>query len=883
MKAADLRRAFLEFFEQRGHSTVSSSSLVPSNDPTLFFVNAGMVQFKDVFVGAEQRPYKRATTVQKCMRVSGKHNDLENVGVTARHHTLFEMLGNFSFGDYFKKDAIAFAWEFLTETMGLPPDRLLITVFDDDDESADLWLELGIAADRIGRCGAKDNFWSMGPVGPCGPCTEIHWDLQNDFVPDNEPDPWGFGHDAGRYMEIWNLVFMQYERYLEDGETKQRDLPSPSVDTGMGLERIAAISQGFKSNWELDEFQSIIAVASEICSHHYGDNPETDISLRVIADHSRAAAFLVGDGVMPSNEERGYVLRRIMRRAIRHGVKLGMTTPFMQRTTERVINDMTDTYPELSTRRDFILKVVANEEDAFRLTLDRGLALLDEAFTRLGVEGHTSLPGQTIFELHDTFGFPPDLTEVIAAERGLGVDMEGYSVHMSDQKARSRASWKGSGESAVAETYRELETGGGTQFSGYQETNLRSEVVALLVDGRRVESANEGQRVELIATATPFYAESGGQVGDTGSISGPAGVMEVTDCVKPAGAVYVHSGQVTEGALRIGDELNLQVDTTRRDDIMRNHTATHLLHAALRSLLGKHVQQKGSLVDPDRLRFDFSHFEAISLETLHSIEDLVNDQILANTDVSVFETDMEGALAEGAMALFGEKYGENVRVVKVPGFSTELCGGTHCTATGQIGLLKITSEAGIASGVRRIEAITGRRALLHLRSIETERRSLSALLKAGRDENISKVERLLEERKALKRQVDDLKQQMVAGGSDGGGPQAREIHGVPVLATEIVGVDPKDLRGHSDLLLEKLGSGVVVLATRSDGKATLLVKISKDLTDRIRAGDVVRELAQVVGGKGGGRPDMAQAGGKQPENIPAALEKAYEMVGAALS
>ncbi len=883
MKAADLRRAFLEFFEQRGHSAVSSSSLVPANDPTLFFVNAGMVQFKDVFVGAEQRPYKRATTVQKCMRVSGKHNDLENVGVTARHHTLFEMLGNFSFGDYFKREAIAFAWEFLTETMGLPPERLLITVFDDDDESAELWLELGIAADRIGRCGAKDNFWSMGPTGPCGPCTEIHWDLQTDFVPDNEPDPWGFGHDAGRYMEIWNLVFMQYERYLEDGETKQRDLPSPSVDTGMGLERIAAISQGFKSNWELDEFQSVIAVAGEICSRRYGDSPEADISLRVIADHSRAAAFLVGDGVMPSNEERGYVLRRIMRRAIRHGVKLGMTKPFMQRTTERVINDMADTYPELAARRDFILKVVANEEDAFRLTLDRGLALLDDAFTRLDGEGQSSLPGQTIFELHDTFGFPPDLTEVIAGERGFGVDMEGYSAHMSDQKARSRASWKGSGESAVAETYRELEADGATKFDGYRNTASSSKVVALLVDGGRVESVSEGQQVELVTTATPFYAESGGQVGDTGSISGPDGTFKVSDCLKPAGAVFVHSGKVTEGAIHIGDKLNLQVDASRRDDIMRNHTATHLLHAALRSLLGKHVQQKGSLVDPDRLRFDFSHFEAISRETLHSIEDLVNEQILKNTDVSVFETDMEGALAEGAMALFGEKYGTNVRVVKVQDFSTELCGGTHCQATGQIGLLKITSEAGIASGVRRIEAITGRRAVDYLRSIEAERRALSTLLKAGRDENVSKVERLLEERKTLRRQVDDLKQQMVAGGSDGSGPQARDVHGVPVLATEIVGVDAKDLRGHSDLLLEKLGRGVVVLATRSDGKATLLVKISKDLTDRIRAGDVVRELAQLVGGKGGGRPDMAQAGGKRPENIPAALEKAYEMVGDALS
>jgi alanyl-tRNA synthetase len=586
---------------------------------------------------------------------------------------------------------------------------------------------------------------------------------------------------------------------------------------------------------------------------------------------------------MPSNEERGYVLRRIMRRAIRHGVKLGMTKPFMQQTTERVIDDMADTYPELAARRDFILKVVSNEEDAFRLTLDRGLALLDEVFANLSAENQSTLSGKTVFELHDTFGFPPDLTEVIAAERAFEVDMEGYKAHMSDQRARSRASWKGSGESAVADTYRELENDGATEFTGYQDTASKSTVLALLVNGTRVESASAGQQVEVITTATPFYAESGGQVGDTGVLQGPAGRVDVFDCLKPAGAVFVHSGKVTEGLLSLGDDLSLQVNPSRRQDIMRNHTATHLLHAALRSLLGKHVQQKGSLVDPDRLRFDFSHFEAIPEETLCAIEDLVNEQILADAQLSIFETDMDGARAQGAMALFGEKYGDNVRVVQVPGFSTELCGGTHCDATGQIGLLKITSEAGIASGVRRIEALTGRRAFQYLRQLETEQRSLSTLLKAGRDETVTKVERLLEDRKVLRRQVEDLKQKLISGGSDGDGPQPRDVQGVPVLAAEIEGVDSHQLRAHSDLLLEKLGSGVVVLAARSEGKATLLVKISKELTDRLRAGDLVRELAQVVGGKGGGRPDMAQAGGKLPENIPAALEKAYEMVGDALS
>jgi alanyl-tRNA synthetase len=883
MKAADLRRAFLDFFEQRGHSVVASSSLVPQDDPTLFFVNAGMVQFKDVFVGAQQRPYSRATTVQKCMRVSGKHNDLENVGVTARHHTLFEMLGNFSFGDYFKEDAIAYAWEFLTVTMALPPQRLLVTVFESDDESAQLWRRIGVPDEHIGRCGARDNFWSMGPTGPCGPCTEIHWDLQDDFVADNEPDPWGFGHDAGRYMEIWNLVFMQYERYIEGGENKQRDLPSPSVDTGMGLERLAAISQGFKSNWELDEFQSVIAVASDICGHKYGESPESDISLRVIADHSRAAAFLIGDGVMPSNEERGYVLRRIMRRAIRHGVKLGIEEPFMHLTADRVIEDMKACYPELDARREFIRKVVGNEEQTFRMTLDRGLALLDLAFTQLGSEGAGLVPGKTVFELHDTYGFPPDLTELIAAERGFQVDIEGYGERMSGQKARSRAAWKGSGDTAVGDTYRRLEAGGETEFCGYASTQGHSRVRAILIDGAEVETAEPGQQVEIVTESTPFYAESGGQVGDQGTLSGPSGSVAVSDCQKPGGSVFVHSGEVSSGTLSVGDELSLEVDAQRRADIMRNHTATHLLHAALREILGEHVQQKGSLVDPERLRFDFSHFEAIPAETIDAIEDSVNHQILSDIAVDTLETDMDDAIARGAMALFGEKYGDSVRVVQVPGFSTELCGGTHCRATGQIGLLKITSEAGIASGVRRIEAVTGRRALQYLRSLESDQRNIAALLKAPSDEAVTRVERLLDERKGLRRQVTELKQKLLTGGAADGGPQPRNIAGVRVLATELHGVDARELRSHSDLLLDKLGSGVVVLAARKDGKATILVKISKDLTDRIRAGDVISELAPLVGGKGGGRPDMAQAGGRQPENIPAALEKAYEMVDAALS
>ncbi|MBJ95178.1 MAG: alanine--tRNA ligase [Rickettsiales bacterium] len=883
MRAAELRRAFLDFFESKEHTALASSSLVPANDPSLFFVNAGMVQFKDVFVGAEKRPYSRATTVQKCMRVSGKHNDLENVGVTARHHTLFEMLGNFSFGDYFKREAIAYAWEFLTERLELPADRLLITVFENDEESAELWKELGIEPSRIGRCGEKDNFWSMGPIGPCGPCTEIHWDLQDNFVPDNEPDPWGFGHDAGRYMEIWNLVFMQFERYLENGENRERPLPRPSVDTGMGLERIAAITQGFKSNWELAEFQSVIELASSICGHRYGTATETDISLRVIADHSRAAAFLVGDGVMPSNEERGYVLRRILRRAIRHGVKLGINQAFMAQTSAKVIDDMAATYPELKARRDFILKVISTEEQAFRLTLDKGLALLDEAFTQLSKRKQDCLPGETVFELHDTFGFPPDLTGIIAAERSCTVDMDGYREQMAKQKERSRASWKGSGESAVAEAYLQLEQSGSTGFLGYEHTESEAEVTALLVDGVSVQQVGQGQQVEIVTSSTPFYAESGGQIGDAGWLETTGARVLIRDCVKPAGQVFFHQGEVTEGQLQIGQQVQLKVDRIRRAAIMRNHTATHLLHAALRELLGNHVQQKGSLVEADRLRFDFSHFEAITAQVLDTIEDKVNAEILANSPVTVFHTDMDGALESGAMALFGEKYGDEVRVVKVPGFSTELCGGTHCQATGEIGLLKITSEAGIASGVRRIEAITGAGAFRYLRDLDRERTEIAGVLKSGRDEVQARVERLLGERKALQRQVEELKQKLISGGNSGKSPEAREIAGVPVLALELEDVEAKELRGHSDLMLEKLGRGVVVLAARNKGKATLLVKISSDLTDRIRAGDLVRELAGVVGGKGGGRADMAQAGGKHPERIPEALEKAYEMVGAAFS
>ena len=877
MKTNHVRRRFLKFFEDRGHRVVPSSSVVPSNDPTLFFVNAGMVPFKDVFTGADPRDYTRATSVQKCMRVSGKHNDLENVGFTARHHTLFEMLGNFSFGDYFKKEAIAYAWEFLTGEMGLPAERLLVTVFEEDDQSERLWLDQGVPAERIGRCGPKDNFWSMGPTGPCGPCSEIFWDLQDDFVPDEEPDPWGFGHDAGRYMEIWNLVFMQHERY-DDGEIKQRDLPSPSVDTGMGLERLVAISQGHTSNWQIDEFQSLIGVAATIADVPYGEDLAIDQALRVLADHGRAAAFLVCDGVMPGNEGRGYVLRRIMRRAIRYGVKLGIEHPFLGEIAAATIDLMGDSYPDLVDRRGFIDKVVGNEEATFRETLDRGLQLLDTALTG---DGDSTLAGETAFVLHDTYGFPPDLTAVIAAERGWGVDMDSYRTHMEEQRARSRAAWKGTGQLGLDSTWLEMEFD--TRFVGYDSTTASGVVDMLVVDGQQVEAAQEGERVDLVVGATPFYAESGGQAGDTGAITSPTGALRVDDCTQPTGGVIVHRGALVRGTIRVGDEVELAVDPIRRADIMRNHTATHLLHAALRQLLGDHVQQKGSAVYSDRLRFDFSHFEAIPAELLERVEDVLNAQILANTTVRTDLTTMDDATSRGAMALFGEKYGDEVRLVEVPGFSAELCGGTHVAATGAIGLFKIVHEGGIAAGIRRIEAITGRAAFDYLRTLERNDAALGQQLKVRGQEAVDRVAKLLDDGKALRKEIEALKQQLVVGGGASGGPQSRLVAGVQVLTAAVEGASGKELRGHADLLLDRLGSGVVVLGSAADGKVSLLVKVSGDLTDRIRAGDLVEELAPMIGGRGGGRPEMAQAGGRDPDRLAEALERSLALVEAAVT
>ncbi len=881
MNTQEIRELFTRYFEQLGHRAVASGSLVPVGDASLFFANAGMVQFKNVFTGEEVRDYRRAVTIQKCMRVSGKHNDLENVGFTARHHTLFEMMGNFSFGDYFKQEAISFAWELLTEGYRLPKERLFVTVFRDDDEAYELWRAQGVPASHLTRCDEKDNFWAMGDTGPCGPCSEIYWDLEEGFIPSGEPDPWGRGHDADRYLEIWNLVFMQFERSTSGVLSP---LPRPSIDTGMGLERLAAVLQGKRSNWDTDEFQSLIGLESALCGIPYGASPETDASLKVIADHARAAAFLIADGILPSNEGRGYVLRRVMRRAIRHGVKLGLEKPFLHHVSQKVVDLMGGAYPELSDRRSFIEKAVTAEERTFRETMTRGLILLEETFHREEEAGSRQLPGREVFLLHDTYGFPPDLTEVIAREKGFTIDQEGYDEAMKAQRQRGRDAWKGSGEEGLKGSQAALQRSGiHTEFLGYASTRGNGTVLRLLKEGEDRSAATQGDEVEVVMDRTPFYAESGGQVGDTGELAGAWGRARVLETRKGGSAAILHRVMVEEGTLQPGDEVEARVDSERRADIMRNHTATHLLHAALRELLGTHVQQKGSLVAPDRLRFDFSHFEPLTRQQIAILEEQVNQQIRHATHTRVEEMPYAEALKAGAMALFGEKYGDVVRVVQIPGFSTELCGGTHCASTGQIGLFKIAAESGVAAGVRRIEAMTGRGAMALFGELVEGRKEIASLMKAPEEELTHRIEKLMEERKALQRQVEELRQQVLLGGSDGSRSQVQEVNGVRVLAQEMEGVDAKGLKSLGDQLLERLGRGVVILGLREGDKATLVVKVSADLTDRIHAGHLVNALAALVGGKGGGRPDMAQAGGQSPQGLAAALAYGPKWVGEALA
>ncbi len=888
LSAAQIRDAFLRFFEERGHRRVASSALVPQADPTLLFTNAGMVQFKDVFTGREKRDYTRATTSQKCVRAGGKHNDLENVGFTARHHTFFEMLGNFSFGDYFKKDAVAWGWEFVSSPawLGLDTSRLAATVFQGegalpwDEEAYDLWKAQGVPPERIHKLGAKDNFWAMGDTGPCGPCSELHYFQGGDIACAEEKAGrpcLGVACDCDRWLEIWNLVFMQFERGADGALTP---LPRPSIDTGAGLERIASVVQGKRSNYDTDLFQSIIGAIQALAGKTYGaSQADDDVSMRVIADHARATTFLVGDGVLPSNEGRGYVLRRIMRRAIRHGKRLGLERPFLAEVCGAVLAEMGQAYPETAGNEPFIRKVAQQEEESFRRTLDKGLLILEDEVARLGRAGQRVVAGQVAFQLYDTYGFPMDLTRVILAERGLSVDEAGFEEAMAAQRARSE--WRGSGELAVTDLHKAIAAElGETHFMGYQAEHAHSEVIALVVNGARVTAARAGDRVEVLTAVTPFYGESGGQVGDTGTVAGPRGQVAVVDAQRPVPGLVTHLGTVERGELHVGDRVELRVDGARRDLIRANHSATHLLQLALREVLGEHVKQAGSVVAPDHLRFDFSHFQPLSLAELHAVEARVNALVRANAAATTEELALEDARKSGAMMMFGEKYGETVRVLTL-GPSKELCGGTHVRRTGDIAFFKIASEESIASGVRRIVAVTGDQAVQLAQRTEEELRRAAALLRSGAFDVAAKIEAAQRRLKDLERALEEAGGKLAAAQSGDLAAQARDVHGVKVLAVKVPG-DARALRELADKLRDKLGSGVVALGAEADGKAVLLVAVTKDLTGKLKAGDLVREAAKLVGGSGGGKPDLAQAGGSDPSGLDAALAKVQALVAAAL-
>ena len=860
MSSADIRNAFLDFFKSHGHEIVATSPLIPGNDATLLFTNAGMVQFKDVFLGSDKRNYSRATSSQRCVRAGGKHNDLDNVGYTARHHTFFEMLGNFSFGDYFKQDAIRYAWTFLTEELGIPKERLWVTVHHSDTEAEKIWKEeIGVDPERFSKLD-EDNFWAMGDTGPCGPCTEIFFDHGPDVAggPPGSPD-----EDGDRYIEVWNVVFMQYNRSADGVMTP---LERPSIDTGMGLERIAAVMQGVHSNYEIDLFQNLLKAAAEVI----GVSDLSSKSLRVIADHIRSCSFLITDGVMPSNEGRGYVLRRIMRRAIRHGNKLGAKGSFFHKLVAPLVAQMGEAYPELTKMQAQVERVLLKEEEQFARTLDKGMALLTDAIAELNTD---VIPGETVFKLYDTFGFPVDLTADVAREQDLKIDMDGFEVAMAEQRQRARAS----GNFNI--DYNDgIKLEGETDFSGYEHLQDRAEVVALYADGKSVSQLTAGQSGTVVLKRTPFYAESGGQVGDRGLLSWDKGLFEVADCIKE-GRNHLHQGHVAEGVIELGNQLVAEVDQTHRLAATLNHSATHLLHEVLRRKLGDHVQQKGSLNTADRLRFDFSHFEAISADDLAQIEHQVNEQIRANSTVDTEIMDLEEAKSKGAAALFGEKYDSEVRVLSMGGdFSVELCGGTHAKRTGDIGILKIISESGIAAGVRRIEAVTGETALDWFAQSEALINELGSMVKAGRDSVVDKYRALNERNRALEKEIERLNAKLAGAKSADLLSAAVEIDGIKVLATKVEGVEAKSLRDMLDQLKTKLGSGVVVLAAVEDDKVSLVAGVTKDLTDRVKAGDLIKNLAAQVGGKGGGRPDMAQGGGTDVAALPAAIASVAELV-----
>ena len=870
----EIRQLFLKFFEDRGHTVVASSSLVPHNDPTLLFTNAGMNQFKDCFLGQEKRAYVRATTSQKCVRAGGKHNDLENVGRTARHHTFFEMLGNFSFGDYFKKEAIAYAWEFLTVDMAMDKDRLYVSVYTDDDEAADIWFEQeGVPRERIFRF-EEDNFWSMGDTGPCGPCSEIFYDNGPEVGCDS-PDC-TVGCDCDRYMEIWNNVFMQFNRQA-DGELVP--LPKPAVDTGMGLERLTTVMQGVQSNYDTNLLRDIIGYIEKLSGKTYGDKLDDDVSMRVMADHSRATAYLIADGVMPSNEGRGYVLRRIMRRAMRHAKMLSFADPVLYKTATFVLDFMVEAYPQEAERKSFVAKIVEKEEERFIQTLDNGLRILNEQVDILRKKQSTVIPGEVLFKLYDTYGFPTDLTADIVEADGFSIDEAGFESCMEEQRKKARKHWKGSGEEAVGTIYRELiEQGNTVNFIGYKEMQTSSKVVALLHDGEQVSQARVGEQVEILTETTPFYGESGGQAGDIGSISADGLKVDIIETRKPLPELIVHVGKVTEGALEIGQDVQLSVDTTARQSTALNHTSTHILHAVLVEVLGDHVKQAGSLVAPDRLRFDFSHYTAISHEELKRIETEVNRRIRENRAVETREMSADEAIAAGATALFGEKYGERVRVVNMGDFSMELCGGTHTSAAGDIGLFKIIQEAGIAAGVRRIEAATGTRALDLIQQQDESLSRMAGLVKSDRPQLETRLIKMVERQKDLERELATLESRLKSGQADDIMSKVVEIGDVKLLAAEVDSTDGKGLREMADKLRDKLGSGVVAIGCPHEGKVNLLVAVTADLTDKLHAGKLVAVLAEEVGGRGGGRPDLAQAGGSQPEKLTSALSKVADLV-----
>ena len=879
MTGNEIRQSFLQFFADHGHTVVPSSSLVPRDDPTLLFTNAGMVQFKDVFLGRESRPYTRAATSQKCMRAGGKHNDLENVGRTARHHTFFEMLGNFSFGDYFKIDAIAYAWAFLTQTLGLPRERLYVSIYQDDDEAFKIWrTQVGVQAERIFRFGEKDNFWAMGDTGPCGPCSEIFYDHGPELSCGRASCT--VGCDCDRYVEIWNLVFMQFERDLSGQLTP---LPRPSIDTGMGLERITAVLQDVHSNYDTDLLRPIIRFVEELISKRYGADEAHDVSMRVIADHARATSFLLSDGVLPSNEGRGYVLRRIIRRAARHGKLLGFGEPFFYKVLEAVADDMGGVYAELNASRQFAANVTLHEEERFAYTLETGMRILARVSAEVRQRGEALIPGEEVFKLYDTYGFPLDLTEEIVRDQGLALDLTGFERAMDHQREQARAAWKGSGEEAVNPVYPTLAKRlGSTRFLGYDTLEAQGRVLAILKNDQLVEAAEEGSEVEIVIDQTPFYAEGGGQVGDTGLLVNPHVILEVKDTRRPMHDLILHRALVKRGRVGVQEVLHARVESHRRQAIALNHTGTHILHATLKQVLGDHVKQAGSLVAPDRLRFDFTHFGRLADREVYRVEDLVNERIREDRPVEVVHSALHDALQMGAVALFGEKYGDDVRVVKIGDFSMELCGGTHLRSTGEIGLLKVIQISGVAAGVRRIEALTGEAAFAHVRREEAVLNELRELLKAQAFEEPTRMQRLIEQVRELEHEVETLKGRLANAHTQDVLSGVTEVNGVKVLTLHEGSMNPKDLRALVDMARERLRSGVVVAATVVDEKVALVTGVTPDLTHRVHAGQLAKAVASLVDGSGGGRADMAQAGGRSPEKLLEALAQVPSLIEAQL-